>query len=80
MTSKFYGGSLDGQTLAKNIRGLRYIVPVDDRARETYVRDRERYEYDENHVPTVIAYKLESTETCIKAAGHEDHCRYEVVA
>lgn len=79
MTSKFYGGSLDGQTLAKNIRGMRYIVRVDDRTRETYVRDRDRYEYDEHHVPTVIAYKLESTEKCIKAMGHEDSCCYEVV-
>ena len=80
VTSRFYGGSLDGQMLAKNIRGMRYIVRVDDRTREMYVRDRSRYVFDEHHVPIVIAYKLESTEKCFKAAGHEDSCTYEVVA
>lgn len=76
---KFYGGSLDGQTRA-NVRGMRCVVPLPDgRTRETYVRDRERFEYDEHHVPTVIAYKLETVEKCTKAAGHEDACQYEVV-
>lgn len=77
MISRFYGGLLDGQTRS-NIRGLRYVVRVDDRTRETYVRDRNRYEYDENHVPAVIAYKLESIERCVEVAGHEGSCRYEV--
>ena len=79
MVSRFYGGSLDGQT-RDNARGMRFIVPVNDfRIRETYVRDRDRYEYDERHVPTVIAYKLELTERCSLSAGHEGACKYEVV-
>ena len=77
-TSKFYSGSLDGQASEEYIAGKRYIVFLDDRTRETYVRDRDRYVYDENGVPLVIAYKLESIEKCLKEAGHEDACRYEV--
>lgn len=79
MNAKFYGGSLDGQT-RDDARGLRFVVPINDRTRETYVRDRDRYEYDEHHVPTVIAYKLETVEKCTKPAGHEDRCEYEVVS
>ena len=73
VTSKLYGGTMDGQTLERFL-GKRHTVVVDDHTLENYVRDRTCYEYDERHVLRVIAYKLESIEKCTMDAGHDGPC------